>query len=64
MATEETVQKEVQPARPVKKALKRPVRNREVILAPDLYEAVLESIEQDKEGKTQSHEEVKQRNGL
>ncbi len=45
-------------------APKKPARQRDVILAPDLFEAVLESVQQVKDGQTISHEEVKRRNGL
>ena len=40
----------------------KPIPKRDVILAPDLFEAVLESVQQAKDGKTLSHEEVKRRN--
>ena len=63
MPVENVVRQETSP-KPIKKKLKKPARAREVILAPDLYEAVLESIEQAKEGKVLSHEEVLQRNDL
>ncbi len=64
MVAEEIVHSEAQGAKPMKRAVKKTSKKREVILAPDLYAAVLESMEQAKEGKVLSHEEVTRRNEL
>lgn len=61
MVAEEMVQQEKPRAKSAKKTLKAPAKKRDVILAPDLHEAVLDSIQQAKAGKTLSHEEVLRR---
>lgn len=61
MAIQEAIQRE---SKTVKKAVKRRVGKREVVLSPELYDAVLESQQQVQEGKVLSQDEVEQRNGL
>lgn len=64
MATKQGIRREAQSVQEVKKTVKRPVKKRDVVLTPELHEAVLESIQQVQEGKVLSQEEVKRRNGL
>lgn len=64
MTTQEIIQQEAKSVQSLKKVVKHRAKKREVILAPDLYEAVLESIQQAQEGKVLSQEEVRQRHGL
>lgn len=64
MVSEEMVQQQKARAKSAKKTLKAPSKRHDVILAPDLHEAVLESILQAKEGKTLAHEKVVRQNRL